>query len=1178
MFISSPADVAVERVVARGVVDRLQGEFSGRFVLETVFWEYEPLLATADFQAQIPSPADCDVFITVLWSRLGSALPGAFVRVDGSRFASGTEYEFETALASQQASGRPDILVYRKTAPATVTLDDEDRLLAHIEQKRALDRFVEKWFSGDGPVSGHAYHRFDGPERFEELLESHLRKLLEQRAEGQSSEPKRSASWQRGSPFRGLNAFEYEHAPVFFGRTRATAEVLEALRHRADSGRAFVLLLGRSGVGKSSLVRAGVVPMLTRPGVIPGVSRWARAVLSPSDATADPVAALARALVAPSALPALAETLDHDALVDQLRTAPGGLVPLLRHTLDAGRGKLVLVVDQLEELFTHDETSTEPSEVFLGALTALASSGVVWIIATLRSDFYPRCETQPALMALKEGRGQQDLAPPNPEEISQMIRLPAQAAGLEFEENPATGGRLDDVLRDQACANPDMLPLLEFTLEELYQRRSPDGRLTFTAYAEIGGVEGSIARRAEAVYERLPTDVQRHFERTLDHLVAQRRDRQRATRLRARVDHLQPEARTLVDAFVDARLFVTELDEQQRAVVRIAHEALIDQWPRIRRWLADNEENLRLHGRLTDALERWRVEPSQDLLLPEGKPLEEARLLAQRGIDLTPAEQDFIAASERRAHHERQIRRSLIAALVMLTIGAGIGAGVALQQRQLAQTEARTAAATTEFLVGLFQVSDPWTVASVPASEITAREVLDLGAQRAVSRLAEQPRVQANLVHAIGSVYQGLGLSDRARPLLEQALATRRSLLGETHPDVADSLLALAFVANAQGEFREAESHLLAATDIWETEAGRESLPRALAMNLLSVTLASLDRYDEAIRVQEEAIRIQESDPEAGIADLANAYNNLGYVLMNADRYQEARAALEKAVAATADGNLVGLRARALANLAAAHQVLGNLAKSRSLHEQALALKRARFEPTHPEIGYSLNNLAWVVRAQGQHAEAVDLYRRALNNFTNALGEEHLNVAVVRGNLARTLLEAGDPEQAIALFKASLEQIHRAAGDSSSYTLPIHVGLGASYEAQGQAELAESQYRIAVGIAEALNPDGWDLGIALGRLAALPGSRLSTADKDTAFERSIAILEVSGGEQHKSLADVLAGFALHLLETGRHGRSRAMFERALEIGSATLDSNDPKLLRLREAHDARFGQRVAVDP
>jgi len=491
IFLSSPADVAEERFIARGVSERLQGEFAGHLKLETVFWELEPLLATTDFQSQIPSPADCDIFVAILWSRLGSPPGPQFRRADGNPYASGTEYELDTALQARAANGRPDILIYRKTAAPVIKLEDDAELLERIEQKRALAGFFEHWFAGNEETAGKAFHRFATASEFEELLEAHLRKLLLRMQEEAPERPRQPAAWSRGSPFRGLQTFEFEHAPVFFGRTRANAEVLDALQQQAAIGRAFVLVLGMSGVGKSSLIRAGVLPMLTRPGTIRGVTRWLRATCTPADVPGEPLVGLARAMLHPAALPVLADVGDEATLATMLAEHPASVPPLLRAALGEDPAHLALLVDQLEELFTDNALTLESRRKFCRALSVLAGSGSVWIVATLRSDFYPHCEELPELMALKEGRSQYDLAPPTREEISQMIRLPAQAAGLSFEEDRATGVRLDDVLRDQACANPEMLPLLEFTLEELYQRRSEDGLLNFAAYEQIGGVEGS---------------------------------------------------------------------------------------------------------------------------------------------------------------------------------------------------------------------------------------------------------------------------------------------------------------------------------------------------------------------------------------------------------------------------------------------------------------------------------------------------------------------------------------------------------------------------------------------------------------------------------------------------------------------------------------------------------------
>ncbi|HEY5807780.1 MAG TPA: hypothetical protein VIT67_07415, partial [Povalibacter sp.] len=224
--------------MAGRVIERLQSEYIGRVVLESVLWEHEPLVATSTFQHQIVKPSETDVVIAILWARLGTPLPAQFTRADGSRYGSGTEYEFEEAIEGFRKNGKPDLLVYRRTAPPSVRLDDEKELMERLGQKRKLDEFVGKWFHDktEGTLTA-AFHPFHLPSDFEILVENHLRRLIDRqlpRSATSSSEAR--AVWKKGSPFRGLTAFEFEHAPVFFGRTRAVSDILHTLRLQAADG------------------------------------------------------------------------------------------------------------------------------------------------------------------------------------------------------------------------------------------------------------------------------------------------------------------------------------------------------------------------------------------------------------------------------------------------------------------------------------------------------------------------------------------------------------------------------------------------------------------------------------------------------------------------------------------------------------------------------------------------------------------------------------------------------------------------------------------------------------------------------------------------------------------------------------------------------------------------------
>src|SRR6185436_7737213 len=164
----------------------------------------------------------------------------------------------------------------------------------------------------------------------------------------------------------------------------------------------------------------------------------------------------------------------------------------------------ILATDQLEELFT-----TEPAsrEAFVRLLTTFAGSGIVWVIGTIRGDFFHRCSEIPGFSVLKDGLSSYELLPPTGPEIAQIIREPARAAGLRFEENPDRG-RLDDVLQAAAVADPGSLPLLEFMLDALYEAGLGRGLLTFAAYRALGGLEGAIARRADEVVDALAIDIQ----------------------------------------------------------------------------------------------------------------------------------------------------------------------------------------------------------------------------------------------------------------------------------------------------------------------------------------------------------------------------------------------------------------------------------------------------------------------------------------------------------------------------------------------------------------------------------------------------------------------------------------------------------------------------------------------
>src|SRR5262245_3779252 len=392
------------------------------------------------------------------------------------------------------------------------------------------------------------------------------------------------------SPFRGLDLFDFDHAPLFFGRARAIATCIERVEQLAASGKAFLLIYGMSGSGKSSLLRAGLLPSITRPGSVAGITLWRRCLTRPSEGP-DAVASLAAGLLRDEALPELAQERTAEELAILFRSTPDRSLALIRQALGkaatakgsaSSQARLVLAVDQMEELFT---TESDPlsREALVRLLATLAGSGLVWVIGTIRADLFHRCGEVPGFSPLKDGLSSYELLPPTGPEIAQIIREPARAAGLRFEES-AGQGRLDDVLQEAAAADPGSLPLLEFVLAELYQAGPERRLLTFAAYRALGGLEGAIARRADEVVDALPAEIQDALPAVLRALTTVRPGDEAVTVRPALLSEVAatPARSALVDALIAARLLIRDADLAGHAVVRVAHEALLNRWPRAR--------------------------------------------------------------------------------------------------------------------------------------------------------------------------------------------------------------------------------------------------------------------------------------------------------------------------------------------------------------------------------------------------------------------------------------------------------------------------------------------------------------------------------------------------------------------------------------------------------------------
>ncbi len=448
-----------------------------------------------------------------------------------------------------------------------------------------------------------------------------------------------------GCPYRGLQPFHEEHAEFFFGREALTQWLVEGLRPSTGSGQAsrFLAVIGPSGSGKSSAVRAGLIPAL-RKGVLPGSEAWTILVMTPG---VHPLEELAAYLAPPLSGQGDGMAKKMLQLQDELRADPRTLHAEVRLALaeKAPTACILIVVDQFEELFTLCRDEEERGR-FLDNL--LYASGIVQgrtaVVIAMRADFYAQAAAYSEL-ADRMADHQVLVTPMEETELRQAIEAPAQRVGLAF----APG--LVDIILDYALGEPGALPLLEHALLQLWERRQ-GRRLTFEAYREVGGVDGAIARRAEEEYAALPPKQQAEARRILLRLV-QPGEGTEDTRRPALWSELVPgpEQAPAVDDVIqrlaNARLLTTGRDSPTgEELVDVAHEALIRGWPRLRVWLDEDRAGLRTQRRLTERARDWERLSRDPGALYRGVHLAQAIEWAEdHAGEMAPLEREFLAAS-----------------------------------------------------------------------------------------------------------------------------------------------------------------------------------------------------------------------------------------------------------------------------------------------------------------------------------------------------------------------------------------------------------------------------------------------------------------------------------------------------------------------------------------------------
>lgn len=481
------------------------------------------------------------------------------------------------------------------------------------------------------------------------------------------------------NPFKGLRAFYEDDASDFHGRDRVVTEVLK----RIEGGERLIALVGPSGSGKSSLVRAGVVPAI-RKSAIEGSDRWPVAQMVPGSRPFAEleVGLLRSSLDAPSDL---GELLEHPEL---------GILKAALRVIPRDDSRMLLVIDQFEELFTLVEDETERRRFMANLLSLITDPhGRITVLLTLRADFYDRPLSYPEF-GQRLGNAVVNVVPLTPPELEDAAQKPVERVNVSVELT-LLASLLTDVL-----GQPGGLPLFQYSLTELFDRRT-NNMLTLESYRSMGGLKGALSRRAEDLYAALDPKEQTAAHQVLLRLVSITDGGAEWSRRRVPASEIVSldvdlvAVQTVIEVFTAHRLLTVDRDLVSASpTVEVAHEALLTEWPRLREWIAESREDVKRHAALNAAMNEW-VESGlhPDYLLTGSRLDGYEEWAATAAMQLTRDQQQYLNASiesryqaqlrekERAGQEEkmaRSARRRLWALATAAVIAIGLGAGAFL--------------------------------------------------------------------------------------------------------------------------------------------------------------------------------------------------------------------------------------------------------------------------------------------------------------------------------------------------------------------------------------------------------------------------------------------------------------------------------------------------------------------
>ena len=869
------------------------------------------------------------------------------------------------------------------------------------------------------------------------------KKTYDQLREGLVSagiDPKNAFDWDNSrSPYPGLLAFEAEDAAIYFGRDDDIRKGRELLNRLRDfQGARLALVLGMSGCGKSSLVKAGILPRLKN------TQNWL--VLAPFRPQQDPFAELAKVIQKKFESYGTVKT-DNTKWLEKTESPEERVKNLLaklselKTVSNQEEATVLIPIDQFEELLG-DSASKHSNKFLIFLYSLLEHAGAsVMVLGTLRSDFLGSFQAHPNLKDLNFETLL--VNPPGHDAIAQIVQCPADVAGLELEP-----GLVPLLVHDTKDGNA--LPLLAFTLRELFEGYGDDNKLEIREYEKLGGLKKSVARAAQTILDGYcpPRKSERaEVEESLRHALLKlvRIDEEgKAVRAIARWEDLPVAAHPLLERFVQGRLLVSRGDEQNR-VLEISHEALFSAWPLLQEWISESKVQLRKKQKIEADAKEWEADNESEYLLLSGKRLREVeRFDAQYGevLPLNNLGRAFLQASlnKRKEHNYRWLRRGgYVVGIGLIAMGAWgvikftpggqlwqVRRGLAYWSRRINDDELQSMAAIAFAKDGKVeqasQLLELIEYSSVKAEAITgiAEAISQLEVSEQAANLLqtalnstdqiEHPSSKASAITGIAEASSQLKNPEQAATILQAALASTDQI--EDSYGKAWTLTAIA-KASSQLENSEQAATILQAA-LASADQMEDSYDKALALLAIAKTSSQLENPEQAANLLQTALastdQIEDSYDKAWpLLAIAEASSQL-------ENSEQAANLIQTALASTDQIEDSDDKARTLTAIAEANSQLED-------PEQAATILKAVLTSTDQieDSTYKAKALSAIAKTSSQ----LENPEQVVTILQNALASaDQIKDSYGKVRTLRTIAEASsqleDPKQATTILQAVL--------------------------------------------------------------------------------------------------------------------------------------------------------------